>query len=418
MSETGPQNLEPQAGWIHSTRLHVLLYSFLLIATPFIMLREYMQEAIGQLTQLRIDLAGLDIVIVPWAVLVLVIALLIYVRAHLTRLRILAGIVALLLIAFAQQITDYYFDHTFYDLQQNWHYLAYGGFAFMLYRDLVPRGIPPAKIILITFACALLFSSFDEGFQWRMSSRTFDTSDIAKDGWGAVIGMSLLYLGENPTGALLRNWRPLRHPTLRGYFTHPFSALLLCFLFVLSLLSFSSVLSESRYTLLVAAFAIAGFAVLFLILHVSQFRWGRRVFLAILALLVLVQGYFFLRYRDQNMVHNQPGLIVYKGIPVPFFDVMIRPDGRLRIVDRKKYFYARDRQFFMKQRPDILVIGSGANGTGGRGFPKEEIHQFDYNPNLERGTQVIVLPNGEACRVFNRLKKERKNVLFVLHSTE
>ena len=64
-----------------------------------------------------------------------------------------------------------------------------------------------------------------------------------------------------------------------------------------------------------------------------------------------------------------------------------------------------------------IVIGSGADGLGGRGFIKESAHQFIYNPHTQRGTQVIILKTPEACQVFNRLKRERKNVLFVLHNT-
>lgn len=418
MSTAAPQATDSSSAWIHSTRLHVFLYSFLLVATPFIMLRAYMQEVVGQLTQLRITLFGADVVIVPWAVLIIVLALLLAVRRHLTPLRLLAGLLALTLIALAQQITDYYFHHNFYDIQQNWHYFAYGGFAFMLYRDLVPRGIRPARIILLTFGFALLFSTFDEAFQYWMNSRTYDTSDIAKDAWGAVAGMSLLYLGDNPTGALFRNTRPVRHRRLRGYFGHPFSTLLVCFLFVLAFLSISSVLSMPQYTALTYLLTAIAFLLLFLILHVSQFRTGRVVLLALLGLCIVVQGYFFLKYRDESITHCENGLVVYRGIPIPLFDVMVRSDGRLRIVDRKKYFYSRDRQFFIQQEPDILLMGSGMTGTGGRGFPQDEFHQFNWNYETDRGMQVIILPNRPACHVFNRLMTEGKDVLFVLHNTE
>ncbi|MBD3236173.1 MAG: hypothetical protein GF330_05690 [Candidatus Eisenbacteria bacterium] len=418
MSSAASPTAESHAGWIHSTRLHVFLYSFLLVATPFIMLREYMQEVVGQITAVHVALFGHDLVVVPWAALIVFVVLIVAVRRHLTPLRIVAGLIALGLIALAQQITDYYFHHNFYDIQQNWHYFAYGGFAFMLYRDLVPRGISPQRIILLTFGFALLFSTFDEAFQYWINTRTYDTSDIAKDAWGVVAGMSLLYLGENPTGALLRNVHPVRHRRLRDYFAHPFSTLLVCFLFVLSFLCISSVLSQPEYTLLTYVLTVAAFILLFLILHVSQFRAGQVLLLALLALLILVQGYFYVRHREDGIVHCEDGLVVYRGIPIPLFDVMIRADGSLRIVDRKKYFYARDRQFFIQQEPDILLMGSGMTGSGGRGFPHREVHQFNWNYETDRGMQVIILPNRPACVIFNRLMAEGKNVLFVLHNTE
>lgn len=410
-SGTGPR-------WVFSTRLHVFLYSFLLIATPFLMLREHMQEVMGQVSALHIHLFGAERPIIPWAAGLLVVLILILWRRHITRLRLAAFLIALGLVALAQQITDYYFAHNFYDIQQNWHYFAYAGFTFMLFRDLVPRGVRPAKIILLTFAFALLFSSFDEGFQRWINTRTFDMSDISKDGWGAVTGMALLYMGENPTGAMLRSIRPIRHRSLRGYLTHPFSAWLLCFLFILSLLSMTSVLSEDIYVPISFGLGVAGFLILFLIIHFSQFRLGKMVLLTLLGIVVVVQGFFFLRYRNDNIVYSRPGLIVYKGIPVPFFDILIRPNGTFRIVDRKKYFYMRDRQFFMSRRPDILLMASGHSGSGGHGFPEQGVTQFNWNLHLKRGTQVIVLPNAEACQLYNRLKEEDKNVLFVYHNTE
>jgi hypothetical protein len=108
---------------------------------------------------------------------------------------------------------------------------------------------------------------------------------------------------------------------------------------------------------------------------------------------------------------------VYKGIPIVFYDVMIFPNGTFRLVDKKHYFNSRDQTFFMEHKPDIIIIGSGAEGLGGRGFVKQSPHQFMYNPHIQRGTQVIILKTPEACEVFNRLKRERKNVLFVLHNT-
>jgi len=101
MAQTRPSASPPRAGWIHSTRLHVVLYSFLLVATPFIMLRAYMQEAVGQLTRIYVEIAGREIVIVPWAVLVLFLAILVLARRHLTPLRIAAGFIALALVALA-----------------------------------------------------------------------------------------------------------------------------------------------------------------------------------------------------------------------------------------------------------------------------------------------------------------------------
>ena len=80
MSTGASHATDGRAGRIHSTRLHVFLYSFLLVATPFIMLREYMQEVVGQITQLRVTLFGEGVVFVPWAALIVVLGVLLAVR--------------------------------------------------------------------------------------------------------------------------------------------------------------------------------------------------------------------------------------------------------------------------------------------------------------------------------------------------
>jgi VanZ family protein len=393
------------------------MYSILLVLTPFLLLRRFLQETIANFSRSSFPLGSIDIPIVLIIALVVLILLLILFRAHLTKLRILAGATALLLIAFAQQIADYYFGHHFYELQQNWHYIAYALFAFMMYRDLAPRGIPASGIMLRTFCCGLLFSTFDEGFQFFVSNRGFDMGDIAKDVWGTLVGMALLYLGENPSGALFLHWKPLRHPSLRGYFRHPSSVLILLAALSLLFLCFSSLLTDLANWGLIIVLTMTSFVACFLLFHISQFRWGKYSLVTILCVGFVVQAYFFVKHRSDYIVHNQFGLTVYKGIPIPFFDVMIFPNGMFRLVDKKHYFGTRDQNFFRRQKPDILLIGSGIHGNGGRGFAQEAVSQFIYNKMTDEGIQVVILKNADACRVFNRLKREGKRVLFVLHNT-
>ena len=219
------------------------MYSMLLVATPFLLLRNFLQPAIARFSRAGFTLGTTEMPIVPLLALVLLIGSLIYFRAYLTRVPLLAAGIVLLLDALAQQIADYYFDHEFYDLQQNWHYLAYGIFPFMMYRDLIPRRIPLTKIMLITYFSAMSFSCFDEIFQMHMSNRVFDMCDIAKDVWGTLLGMVLILLGGNQARALTARWRQIRHPKLKRYTKHPFSLLILIFVFALLFLCFSSLLT-------------------------------------------------------------------------------------------------------------------------------------------------------------------------------
>ncbi|MGD8450318.1 MAG: VanZ family protein [Phycisphaerae bacterium] len=408
-----PQRLS----WVHSSRLHVVLYSLLLLATPFILLRSFLVEAIGAASGTTVPLAGHNIPIVPVLALLIVIGLAIALHAYITWRRLAATVAALLMIALAQQITDYYFDHKFYDLQQNWHYFAYGLFAFMMYRDLAPRGVSPAHIMLITYIAAMLYSTLDEAFQMHMSSRVFDVSDIAKDVWGTLMGLVVLLFGNPPASDAPADARRLRHPRLGDYVRHPASLLVLLIALTLLLLINASLLSDFEHWPIVIAFTAAMFAVFFAVLHFSQHRRIGRVLLAACLVIVAVQAFFYIRHRGDNIVHSSFGLTVYKGIPIPYYDVLIFPDGSFRPVDKKHDFNYRDQAFLLRREPDIILIGAGHEGRGGYGFPERAANQFIFNRYTGRATQVIILNTPEACQVFNRLKREGKRVLFVLHST-
>ena len=43
---------------------------------------------------------------------------------HITWKRIFSLVAMILLLALAQNSTDYYFNHEFYELQHTWHYIA------------------------------------------------------------------------------------------------------------------------------------------------------------------------------------------------------------------------------------------------------------------------------------------------------
>jgi VanZ family protein len=402
--------------WIHSTRLHVVIYGLLLVATPFILLQNYLVEFIASLSDSSLKLFGLTLKIIPIAALVLFIAAFIIYRSHITPRRILILISVILIDALAQQITDYYFNHRFYDLQQNWHYIAYGIFAYMAYRDLRKRRISLAKMMLVTYFCAFALSLSDEFIQMYLSSRVFDLCDTGKDVWGTMMGIVVIYGGGKYATSLFSNWREIRHKRFRQYLSHPFTLLCLIFLFTFLFLSISSILSETVYALTVALLTLGCFIILCAVLHLSQYRLGKYGLIIILVAGLLTQSFFYFKYRSANITTSQYGLTVYEGIPIVFFDIMIYPNGMFRLVDKKHYFNQRDREFFLKKGADIIIIGSGMDGLGGKGFPNESIF-FLYNPFFKKGTQFIILKNPEACKTFNRLKQEKKNVLFILHNT-
>lgn len=405
------------AGWLYSTRVQVVAYSLLLIATPFVLLRRFMQEAIGRASRAQFELAGVGVPIALVLGAAVVVVGVLALRRHITPLRLLAVGVAVAMNLLAQQFIDYYFDHRFYDLQQNWHYIAYALFALLVYRDLAPRGYGLSRIILTTYVAALAFSTFDETCQIYISGRAFEMNDIAKDGWGALMGVVVFYIGGTPAAELRRHWTQLRRPTLRGYYDNPASLLVTLALFNILLLVCAALLTERRFWLHTLVIAAVVFSVLFAAFHFSRRRAARWGMLGAVTLAVTAQGYFFWRHRADHIVYHRPGLTVYKGVPIVYFDLLIFPDGTFRPVDKLEYFDRRTQRFFLQRQPDILLIGSGTAGRGGRGFPAQTASQFIYNWYAARPMQVIILDSPAACACFNRLKDEGKNVMFVLHNT-
>jgi len=401
---------------IHSPVVHLVMYSILLFATPFIMLRNYMQEAIGSLSRFSFNLFSTEIPYILAIAITAAILLIIIYRRHITLYRVLAIVAVLLMFALAQKSTDYYFNHKFYDLQHNWHYFAYGIFAFMMFRALKTKNIPTEKIILLTFVAAICISSLDEGVQVFISNRVFDMSDIAKDTWGVLVGMVVIQFVAK-SGYITREGWNVRQKKVGDYFKQPFSLLVLEFVFAYILLFTSSILSDSRFWYMVVGITLAVFTVIFAIIHLSQIKGFRYAFVGMAAVIIILQTVFFIKYRNDNIVYNSYAITVYKGIPILYFDLLIHPNGMFRLADKKHDFNQRDMIFFNHHARDILLIGSGSEGQGGKGFPETWETQFIFNPVTERGLQIIIQETPKACKTFNRLKEEGKDVLFVLHNT-
>jgi VanZ family protein len=402
--------------WFHSPVLHAIMYSFLLVATPFILLRNYLVQAISLASSSSFVLFGQEIKIIPALALAAVVILAIIFRRQITRARILAIVLVLILNALAQQVTDFYLDHKFYDLQQNWHYFAYALYTYMIYRALKNRDLPLHKIMLITYFSAAAFSTFDEFFQRYMSSRVFDICDIGKDVYGVYLGMILVYICGGHSQVLLKDLKNIRHRRLRDYYRHPGTLLLLMFVLSFAFLGSGSILTDAEYAFAALGVTFLAFLLFIAILHFSQFLPGKIIIISILTMGLMAQGYFYINYRHGNITHTRYGLTIYRGICVPFFDFMIFPDGKFRLVDKKHYFNLRDRKLLLKKKPDIIIIASGAYGLGGKGFTDPK-HDFIYNPFTKKATQLIIQKNAEATKTFNRLKNDGKNVLLVLHNT-
>jgi len=271
-------------------------------------------------------------------------------------------------------------------------------------------------MILVAFLSAVGLSTFDELFQFHLSHRTFDVSDIAKDAWGTMIGLILVLFVSETYGTINLRRQSIRHKTIRSYLRDPLSVLVLTGLFSLTVMVISPLLTEYNYIGVSIALSLGVFFIAVTGIHLSQFRLFRFGLPCLAGLIVIALTVSILLHRNTYINYATPRLTVYKGIPIPFFDVLIYTDGMARPVDKKHLFYAQDQKFFLGKKPDILLVGSGFQGEGGKGFNVEEGTTFIYNRNTQDGTQVIILKTPAACRAFNRLKRAGKNVLFVIHT--
>ena len=100
---------------------------------------------------------------------------------------------------------------------------------------------------------------------------------------------------------------------------------------------------------------------------------------------------------------------------MPYFDALIYPNGLFRAVDKKINFSTRDQQTIKTFVQDILIIGTGKSIKSGVGFPKDELTQFIYSQRQNKGLQVIMMENEQACLKYNQLAKEGKRPTLILH---
>ena len=400
----------------YSPLTNLILYGLLLIVTPFLLLQNYLQSAIGMLSEFSLEISGFAIPYIVLMAIIVVSTLLFKNRKQLTKFRIISFLIVISLMIIGQKSTDFYFHHNFYDLQHNWHYFAYGIFSFIAYRFFKKKGKPPEKIILFTFLSAILISTFDEFIQIHISNRIFDICDIGKDVWGTVIGLILIFFVIEEGKIIKKGWK-IRRKKIRDYFRNPFSILFLELVFAYLLISISSVLTEINYSHIAVLFSLGTFILFFSILHLSRIKIFRIVFIILLISIITIQGYFYFKYKNKNIVYNSFGLTVYKGIPLPFFDIMIFENGFFRFVDKKHVFNKRDINTIGSYTSDILLIGAGKYGKGGKGFPEDLITQFIFNKEKKNVIQIIILSTPEACVKFNQLKKEGYNVVFIIHNT-
>ncbi|MCF7919183.1 MAG: VanZ family protein [Candidatus Cloacimonetes bacterium] len=396
----------------NAARINMALYTFLLIATPFLLVRNYLQQAVGMLSQLSFSVAGMNIpYVLSAAILALLLVIIINIR-HLRLLHLLVILITIILMGIGQSSTDYYFNHDFYELQHNWHYFAYGIFAWISYLYHKSINTSRVKYIWFTSLQAVLISVFDEGAQIFISGRVFDICDNGKDIWGTMVGLIIVLLltrdKEEKIKLLYR--KPLAN------LQNPWSSMFILLLFSYIFLNISSILTESRYIPSAILWSFIVYIPLILLLFFLQFRWSRVAVIVLLATIV-VSGSITIKKNSTNIIiQKQAGRLSWRGIPVPWFDLMVQTDGVPKLVDKKIYFNKKDKiNRIYGLCEDIMLIGSGTKGQGGKGFSSEKSY-FVFNPITRRPLQILVYPNLQACRIYNQLQADGKKVLLIIHN--
>jgi len=392
--------------------VNMLVYSFLLIGTPFLLVRNYLQQAIGMFSQWSYQIAGMKIPYVLSAAILFLVVMLILNFKNFKLIHLLAFGITAVLMGIGQSSTDYYFNHDFYELQHNWHYFAYGIFAWVSYLYHQSKGSSRIRYIWNTMLYGALISIFDETAQIFISGRVFDICDNGKDIWGMVVGLIVVLLFSKSRDEKIR----ILHHNVLANLKHTWSAIFILVLFSYIFLSIASILSEKRYLVEVMIWTVGVFLPLISVIYLCQFKVPRIVIVVLLGML-LIAGIITINNNKTNIIiQKEAGVLSWRGINIPWFDLMIKSNGMPRLVDKKIYFNKKDKiNRIYELSEDILIMGSGTRGQGGMGFTTGNSN-FVFNPITRRPLQILIYPNIQACRIYNQLISEGKKAMIIIHN--
>jgi len=339
-------------------------------------------------------------------------------RKQLVPVQIKAALVVACCVLPVWHMCDFYMPRSVAAYSRNsWHYFAYGVYTYLLYRYFTAKKVPLFLTISKTYSISLGIAIIDELLQKFnvFKSRVFDMNDIAKAGWGVLVAFIIILFIVEKAERIKTHGYKRQYAHFRGYTKHPFSLLVLLFVFNFLFLLFSSLLSSLRYFYFVILFTLIGFGMLFMLMHLLQYKKAKHIMQIIVLILIVSQAFSFICFHNEQIMFNSWGLTVYKGIPIAMFDILIYPSGAFRLVDKKRYFNESDRKFLFSVDCDTIIIGSGNTGFGGRGF--KEIIEKQKNGAAVL-PEVIIKRTPQACELYNKLKKQgKKKVLFVIRNS-
>ncbi|HPR18265.1 MAG TPA: hypothetical protein PLD62_08460, partial [Candidatus Cloacimonadota bacterium] len=147
---------------LFSERNQLIVFICIIFSAPFIMCRYYLQSLIGEISGSEFEFWGHTFKIVPLLAVIFLLFFIIVSFRKINKFRLLSFVFILFVIYLGQNISDFYLGHEIYDIQNNWHYLAYLIFSYLMYRYLKTKKVPSARIILYTFFSAMIISTSDE----------------------------------------------------------------------------------------------------------------------------------------------------------------------------------------------------------------------------------------------------------------
>jgi len=217
-----------------------------------------------------------------------------------------------------------------------------------------------------------------------------------------------------------KKWN-LKFKYFKDYINNPIAVIFYLCIASFIFLNISSILTDVIYWYMIFIISIFLFTIIFISIHFSRIRILRISIFSFYTILILGLALSYLIHDDNKTLETKSKyLISYKGLPIPYFDVMIYPSGTFRLVDKKTLFKGGDFLTFFSQGADILLIASGNKGEGGKGFQGGRFWEYPYfifNTITKKPMQVIILKNDIAFKEYNRLIKLNKKVLLVVHNS-
>ena len=396
---------------------HFFSIGLICFGLPFILVNNQLQGSLRSFCRVTFPFLSWNVPLLPAAELIVLAALLIRFRSLITVKRVLAASVIGVLFATSYVSSDLYLAHSIYDIQANYHYEAYALMTILFFRAFAREGRGRHILIYAAFASCMAISLADEGLQLILSDRVFDLNDNAKDALGILMGLVVVFFVFEKYGTIRFSDIPKGQKNPMVYLRDPAVALILVGLFAQILLQISALFSHPDYWWFTVSMTMVLFLLGAVVFYLTRFRVGRWAVGILLLLIVLAQGLSLLLLSDSGITYHSDWLTVCNGIPIPFADLLVYPNGVVRPTDKHHIFWGEISGFFMDYNPRIILIGAQPYGDASAIVDARRGSFLTYSRVMRRNVQIIVDEPREACRLLNELRAGGKNVIFVLHTT-